>query len=180
MGFEFYGQEEEGIDKSQSLYSAFAKMEVRHKEYDRARVIYKVSGACVDAQQPVLSLVTFDSLHWTDCLVHDRLSCTLLTATSRSNLEIARVSRLPCWASGEFSTRKSWHTNRAITTFGSITLDWKKTLTEERRLKLRSREFAKCMSVQWHKSRRAARSGIGDGTSSLGSITLCSRSSKPR
>lgn len=42
MGFEFYGQDEEGIDKSQSLYSAFAKMEVRHKEYDRARVIYKV------------------------------------------------------------------------------------------------------------------------------------------
>lgn len=43
MGFEFYGQEEEGIDKSQSLYSSFAKMEVRHKEYERARVIYKVS-----------------------------------------------------------------------------------------------------------------------------------------
>ncbi|ORY92420.1 hypothetical protein BCR35DRAFT_348818 [Leucosporidium creatinivorum] len=41
MGFEFYGQEEEGIDKSQSLYSSFAKMEVRHKEYERARVIYK-------------------------------------------------------------------------------------------------------------------------------------------
>ncbi|GAA5849701.1 hypothetical protein JCM8547_000538 [Rhodosporidiobolus lusitaniae] len=41
MGFEFYGQDEEGIDKSQSLYSAFAKMEVRHKEFDRARVIYK-------------------------------------------------------------------------------------------------------------------------------------------
>ncbi|SCZ93111.1 BZ3500_MvSof-1268-A1-R1_Chr6-2g08467 [Microbotryum saponariae] len=41
MGFEFYGQDEQGIDKSQSLYSAFAKMEVRHKEYDRARVIYK-------------------------------------------------------------------------------------------------------------------------------------------
>ncbi|GAA6001131.1 Clf1p [Rhodotorula paludigena] len=41
MGFEFFGQDEEGIDKSQSLYSAFAKMEVRHKEYERARVIYK-------------------------------------------------------------------------------------------------------------------------------------------
>ncbi|KAM0787460.1 NineTeen Complex (NTC) component [Microbotryomycetes sp. NB124-2] len=41
MGFEFYGQDEEGIDKSQSLYSSFAKMEVRHKEYERARVIYK-------------------------------------------------------------------------------------------------------------------------------------------
>ncbi|GAA5884143.1 hypothetical protein JCM16303_005936 [Sporobolomyces ruberrimus] len=41
MGFEFFGQDEEGIDKSQSLYSSFAKMEVRLKEYDRARVIYK-------------------------------------------------------------------------------------------------------------------------------------------
>ncbi|GAA5830801.1 hypothetical protein JCM11251_001079 [Rhodosporidiobolus azoricus] len=41
MGFEFYGQDEEGIDKSQSLYSAFAKMETRHKEYERARMIYK-------------------------------------------------------------------------------------------------------------------------------------------
>ncbi|GAA6047031.1 hypothetical protein JCM3770_004161 [Rhodotorula araucariae] len=41
MGFEFYGQDEEGIDKAQSLYSAFAKMEVRQKEYERARVIYK-------------------------------------------------------------------------------------------------------------------------------------------
>ncbi len=48
MGFEFYGQDEEGIDKSQSLYSAFAKMEVRHKEYDRARVIYKVGSAQLD------------------------------------------------------------------------------------------------------------------------------------
>ena len=27
MGFEFFGQEEEGIDKSQSLYSAFAKID---------------------------------------------------------------------------------------------------------------------------------------------------------
>lgn len=42
MGFEFFGQEEEQINKSQSLYSSFAKMEVRHKEFDRARVIYKV------------------------------------------------------------------------------------------------------------------------------------------
>lgn len=42
MGFEFFGQDEDGIDKSQTLYSSFAKMEIRHKEYDRARVIYKV------------------------------------------------------------------------------------------------------------------------------------------
>lgn len=43
MGFEFFGQDEQGIDKSQSLYSAFAKMEIRHKEFERARVIYKVN-----------------------------------------------------------------------------------------------------------------------------------------
>lgn len=42
MGFEYFGDDEEGIDKSQSLYSAMAKMEVRLKEYDRARAIYKV------------------------------------------------------------------------------------------------------------------------------------------
>ncbi|BGP31713.1 NineTeen Complex (NTC) component [Rhodotorula toruloides] len=47
MGFEFYGQDEEGIDKSQSLSSAFAKMEVRHREYDRARVIYKFALDCL-------------------------------------------------------------------------------------------------------------------------------------
>ncbi|GAA5895176.1 hypothetical protein JCM8208_000136 [Rhodotorula glutinis] len=41
LGFEFFGQDEEGIDKSQSLYSAMAKMEVRLKEYERARLIYK-------------------------------------------------------------------------------------------------------------------------------------------
>ena len=39
MGFEFFGQEEEGVNKSQSLYSSMAKMEIRSKEYDRARVI---------------------------------------------------------------------------------------------------------------------------------------------
>jgi crooked neck len=51
MGFEYFGQDEEGIDKSQSLYSSFAKMEVRLKEYDRARVIYKVS--CEQAALPL-------------------------------------------------------------------------------------------------------------------------------
>lgn len=45
LGFEFFGQDEEGIDKSQSLYSAMAKMEVRLKEYERARLIYKVRPA---------------------------------------------------------------------------------------------------------------------------------------
>ncbi|KIY53264.1 protein prenylyltransferase [Fistulina hepatica ATCC 64428] len=37
----FFGDDEEQIEKAQAVYSAFAKMETRLKEYDRARVIYK-------------------------------------------------------------------------------------------------------------------------------------------
>ncbi|KAL1746763.1 hypothetical protein HDZ31DRAFT_33503 [Schizophyllum fasciatum] len=38
---EFYGDDEEQIEKAQTVFNAFAKMETRLKEYDRARVIYK-------------------------------------------------------------------------------------------------------------------------------------------
>lgn len=81
MAFEFFGQGEEEIDKSQSLYSAFAKMEVRHKEYDRARVIYKVSPALL----PFSADVTLSSLLLTVSPVRARHSCTPRTPTLRSN-----------------------------------------------------------------------------------------------
>ncbi|KAF8497518.1 hypothetical protein F5888DRAFT_1698636 [Russula emetica] len=38
---EFFGDEEEQVDKAQAVFGAFAKMETRLKEYERARVIYK-------------------------------------------------------------------------------------------------------------------------------------------
>ncbi|KAF8652333.1 hypothetical protein AX16_004439 [Volvariella volvacea WC 439] len=38
---EFFGDDEEQIEKAQAVFSAFAKMETRLKEYERARVIYK-------------------------------------------------------------------------------------------------------------------------------------------
>ncbi|KAL0959826.1 hypothetical protein HGRIS_011504 [Hohenbuehelia grisea] len=38
---EFFGDDEEQVEKAQAVFSAFAKMETRQKEYDRARVIYK-------------------------------------------------------------------------------------------------------------------------------------------
>lgn len=42
MAFEFFGQEEEDdIDRSQTIYTAFAKLETKQKEYERARTIYK-------------------------------------------------------------------------------------------------------------------------------------------
>ncbi|KAJ7046956.1 pre-mRNA-splicing factor CLF1 [Mycena alexandri] len=38
---EFYGDDEEQVEKAQAVFGAFAKMETRLKEYERARVIYK-------------------------------------------------------------------------------------------------------------------------------------------
>lgn len=47
MSFEYFGEEEDDLERAQSIYTAFAKMESRHKEYDRARMVYKVCyGAC--------------------------------------------------------------------------------------------------------------------------------------
>ena len=43
MALEFFGDDPEQIEKAQAVFNAFAKMETRAKEYDRARVIYKVS-----------------------------------------------------------------------------------------------------------------------------------------
>ncbi|KAJ7632762.1 hypothetical protein FB45DRAFT_791979 [Roridomyces roridus] len=42
---EFYGDDEEQIEKAQAVFGAFAKMETRLKEYERARVIYKFALA---------------------------------------------------------------------------------------------------------------------------------------
>ncbi|TDL16882.1 pre-mRNA-splicing factor CLF1 [Rickenella mellea] len=41
MALEFFGDDSEQIEKAQAVFNAFAKMETRLKEYDRARVIYK-------------------------------------------------------------------------------------------------------------------------------------------
>lgn len=38
----FFGDDEEQVEKAQAVFAAFAKMETRLKEYERARVIYKV------------------------------------------------------------------------------------------------------------------------------------------
>lgn len=42
---EFFGDEEEQIEKAQQVFGAFARMETRLKEFDRARVIYKFALA---------------------------------------------------------------------------------------------------------------------------------------
>lgn len=42
---EFFGDEEEQVEKAQAVFSNFAKMETRLKEFERARVIYKFALA---------------------------------------------------------------------------------------------------------------------------------------
>jgi crooked neck len=39
---EFFGDDPEQVEKAQAVFGAFARMETRLKEYERARVIYKV------------------------------------------------------------------------------------------------------------------------------------------
>ncbi|WWC92353.1 pre-mRNA-splicing factor CLF1 [Kwoniella dendrophila CBS 6074] len=42
---EFFGDEEDQVEKAQQVFAAFARMETRLKEYERARVIYKFALA---------------------------------------------------------------------------------------------------------------------------------------
>jgi crooked neck len=53
---EFYGDEEEQVEKAQAVFNAFAKMETRLKEYERARVIYKVCNFSRRVGKPRTSL----------------------------------------------------------------------------------------------------------------------------
>jgi crooked neck len=39
---EFFGDDPDQVERAQAVFGAFAKMETRLKEYERARVIYKV------------------------------------------------------------------------------------------------------------------------------------------
>ncbi|GAC93530.1 hypothetical protein PHSY_001095 [Pseudozyma hubeiensis SY62] len=41
MALDYIGEDEDAMEKAQSVFTAFAKMETRLKEYERARVIYK-------------------------------------------------------------------------------------------------------------------------------------------
>ncbi|KAJ7709731.1 hypothetical protein B0H17DRAFT_999105 [Mycena rosella] len=50
---EFYGDDEEQVEKAQAVFGAFAKMETRLKEYERARVIYKFALARISRSKSV-------------------------------------------------------------------------------------------------------------------------------
>lgn len=124
MAFEFFGQDEESLDKSQSLYSSFAKMEVRHKEYDRARVIYKVSLSL-----PHRLLLTH---HHTNSSLsigsraHAPHNCTPRTPILKNNSVHALRSKTPSSVNDAFNMKKNYPIQLAIMMFGSIIRDWKR------------------------------------------------------
>jgi hypothetical protein len=92
MAFEYFGEEEEDLERAQSIYTAFAKMESRHKEYDRARTIYKVRTKQLPLERreinPASLLTTFfsSSTHSIDYPDPNRSAYTLRIPTLRNNL----------------------------------------------------------------------------------------------
>ena len=64
---EFFGDGEEEVEKAQGVFGAFARMETRLREYERARTIYKVGsgglgvggGGLVGLMLVALDLVRF-------------------------------------------------------------------------------------------------------------------------
>lgn len=65
---EFYGDEEEQVERAQAVFSAFAKMETRLKEYERARVIYKFALARIPRSKSAglyASYTKFEKQHGT-------------------------------------------------------------------------------------------------------------------
>ncbi|KAK7020492.1 Pre-mRNA splicing factor [Favolaschia claudopus] len=65
---EFYGDDDEQVEKAQAVFGAFAKMETRLKEYERARVIYKFALGRIPRSKSVglyASYTKFEKQHGT-------------------------------------------------------------------------------------------------------------------
>ena len=185
---EFYGDEEEQVERAQAVFSAFAKMETRLKEYERARVIYKVRVLAVFFEEEQMLIEDWCSLL---LLVFRDQSLPGFTLRIRSlkNSTVREVLlRARCLESDGFSTKRSWLMMDEITMSGSTTLDWKRLLGEISRMRDLQRrswnlpqcEYARFMRGQWLRFRRAVRRGIGEGIFFCGWITLSLKRLKPR
>ena len=102
---EFFGDDEEQVEKAQAVFNAFAKMETRLKEYERARVIYKVCS---------LSKTTLHSRSWyafsSRCLSYPGQNRQLSTPhirNSKSSTVPNQPWNLPSSGSGVFSMKMS-------------------------------------------------------------------------
>jgi tetratricopeptide (TPR) repeat protein len=121
---EFFGDEEEQVEKAQAVFNAFAKMETRLKEYERARVIYKVYIFTLPLVQNLT--VSHPSLHYRGSLGQNRLHFMLPTRNSKSSMVHGQFLSPRSWGSDAYSMRKNCRTMAEITMFGLITPALKK------------------------------------------------------
>jgi tetratricopeptide (TPR) repeat protein len=123
QSLEFFGDEEEQIEKAQAVFSAFAKMETRLKEYERARVIYKVSriAPCLVA----IHQIPFSSRYQGYPARNPPVSMRP-TQNSRNSMGPGRHWNLPFSESDVSSTKKRSRMTDETTTFGLTTLDSKR------------------------------------------------------
>ena len=122
---EFFGDDEEQVEKAQAVFNAFAKMETRLKEYERARVIYKVGSICT-RRAPRSLILSLYSSHCPEYRDRDPPRCMLRTQSSKSSMARVQPSRLPFSESVEYSTRTNSPRMVGTTMCGSITLGLKR------------------------------------------------------
>ena len=120
---EFFGDDEEQVEKAQAVFSAFAKMETRLKEYERARVIYKVCQTAINFMLPThfpRSLPCRNSLEQNPALFMQ------LTPSLRNNMVLVQLSKILSSVNVESSTRMNLLMMVETMTYGSIILVWRR------------------------------------------------------
>lgn len=164
---QFFGDEEAQIEKAQAVFNAFAKMETRLKEYERARVIYKVRDwllfRCVRHRRRSRSLPS------TAFPARNQPTFTLHIPGSKSSMALDPcLSRLSL-ENDEYSTKRKLLTMAEITMLGLTMSDWKKVHLEHFGRKAAQRKKKKPQSsaceiytsVQWPTYHLDGKSGIG-------------------
>jgi crooked neck len=120
---EFFGDEEEQVEKAQAVFNAFAKMETRLKEYERARVIYKVCITFISTPN-LTSRCT--SLHYRNFRDRNRVRCMLHIRNLKSSMARVQFSSLLCWASAVYNTKRNCRMMAEIMMYGLTTSALKK------------------------------------------------------
>jgi len=127
---EFFGDDEEQVEKAQAVFNAFAKMETRLKEYERARVIYKASSrsrlSSINLQLNLIPL----SLHFHASHDQSLVRSTLHIPNLKNNMARVQRLRILCLENAAFSMRKNSHMTDAIMMYGSTTPAWRKVPSE--------------------------------------------------
>jgi len=140
MALEFFGDDEEQVEKAQAVFNAFAKMETRLKEFERARVIYKVRR--VRRCEPPLifrNLCLHSSLSL-GSLDPSRRHCMPHTPSLRSNTGRDPVLNQQSLENGGSSMKRSFRMMDVTTIHGLTMLGWKRKLIGPRGMKARAQK----------------------------------------